>query len=236
MSLFSWFSAKPKKAPESSRLPHDELTAPQPKTAPAPVRTEPQVSIKQLRHERREQLYGVVRSVMLRSEVLASHYKFKVLSLDAAGRRFLIMMDLLDQQALHPDRWTPVEQLIAKTAAQRHDLQVKAVYWRLMEPMVSATEVATQTPAAPVTTPVPSAPARVAGGPRFEPIDQDEVLAFKKAIAAVTPEDPLAPEPGQVVTSGPRLPSAMTGYEDTLLLESDDAASPLSKTQFGGLD
>ncbi|MDD2925481.1 hypothetical protein [Rhodoferax sp.] len=236
MSLFSWFSAKPKKAPESSRLPHDELTAPQPKTVPTPARTEPQVNIKQLRHERREQLYGVVRSVMLRSEVLASHYKFKVLSLDAAGRRFLIMMDLLDQQALHPDRWAPVEQLIAKTAAQRHDLQVKAVYWRLVVPMVTTAETAADATPAPVAAHAAPAPAKVSGGPRFEPIDQDEVLAFKKAIAAVTPEDPLAPEPGQVVTSGPRLPSAMTGYEDTLLLESDDAASPLSKTQFGGLD
>jgi len=38
------------------------------------------------------------------------------------------------------------------------------------------------------------------------------------------------------VTSGPRKPAPPPGYEDTQLLEPDDAASPLSRTQFGGLD
>jgi len=192
--------------------------------------------LKEQRHERREHLYDVVRGVMLRSEVLASHYKFKVLSLDTRGRQFLVMVDLLGEQVLPPDRWGPIEQLIAMTAAQRHDLQVKAVYWRFMMPAVGTVAAA---PAAATPTPAPApvvAAAPVAPSPRgYEPINQDEVLAFKKAIAAATIDDPLAQEPGKVQTSGPRHPPPMPGYEDTQLLEPDDAGSPLSRTQFGGL-
>ena len=43
---------------------------------------------------RRELLYGVVREAMVRAGVLSSSYKFKVLSLDARGRQFLVMVDL----------------------------------------------------------------------------------------------------------------------------------------------
>jgi hypothetical protein len=196
--------------------------------------------LKHQRHERREHLYSVVRSVMLRSEVLASLYKFKVLSLDTRGRQFLIMVDLLGEQALHPDRWGPVEQLMAMTAAQRHDLQVKAVYWRVTQVAVPHVTVAEAIPAPNIAAPATVAPAtRPASGSRaagFDPIGQDEVMAFKRAIAAVPPEAPLAPVTGQAITSGPRhAVSPLTGYEDTQLLEPDDAASPLSRTQFGDL-
>jgi hypothetical protein len=133
VSLFSWLFSKPT-PPQSTGLPNDGLTAPPPRAlAPALASANTLADLKQQRHERREHLYSVVRSVMLRSEVLASNYKFKVLSLDTRGRQFLIMVDLSGEQALHPDRWAPVEQLIAMTAAQRHDLMVKAVYWRVAE-------------------------------------------------------------------------------------------------------
>lgn len=240
MSIFSWLF--PKSAPpQSSALPPDELTAPLQGSEPSHSVPGTLGDLKYQRHERREQLYSVVRSVMLRSEVLASHYKFKVLSLDTRGRQFLIMVDLMDAHALHPDRWAPVEQLIAMTAAQRHDLQVKAVYWRLAEPMVSAVGTHAVTQArAPIVTPPPVAPpprATVTGKPagRFDPIGQDEVLAFKKAISEATPDASEPPEPGKVFISGPRHSVPMTGYEDTQLLEPDDAVSPLSRTQFGDL-
>ena len=151
-----------------------------------------------------------------------------------------VMVDLLGEQALHPDRWGPVEQLMAMTAAQRHDLQVKAVYWRVTPVAVSHVAAAEVIPASNMAAPVTVAPAaRPAGGSKaagFDPIGQDEVMAFKRAIAAVTPEAPLAPVTGQAITSGPRhAVPPLTGYEDTQLLEPDDAASPLSRTQFGDL-
>ncbi len=239
VSLFSWLFSKPT-PPQSTGLPNDGLTAPPPRAlASAPANT--LADLKNQRHERREHLYSVVRSVMLRSEVLASNYKFKVLSLDTRGRQFLIMIDLSGEQALHPDRWAPVEQLIAMTAAQRHDLMVKAVYWRLAEVPVNlnAPQPAPQvlpTPIRPALA-VAAPPARPETAPKtddFDPIGNDEMLAFKKAISAVAPDE--LPVPGQVLTSGPRHSVTLTGYEDTQLLEPDDAASPLSRTQFGTLN
>jgi hypothetical protein len=242
VSLFSWLFSKPT-PPQSTGLPNDGLTAPPPRAlAPALASANTLADLKQQRHERREHLYSVVRSVMLRSEVLASNYKFKVLSLDTRGRQFLIMVDLSGEQALHPDRWAPVEQLIAMTAAQRHDLMVKAVYWRVAEvpANLSAPQPAAhvQAPTArPAVEPValPARPAVTSSrADNFDPIDNDEMLAFKKAISAATPDD--LPVAGKVVTSGPRHNVVLTGYEDTQLLEPDDAASPLSRTQFGALN
>ena len=178
----------------------------------------------------------MVRNVMLRSEVLASHYKFKVLSLDARGRQFLVMIDLLGDQVLAPGRWNAVEQLMAMTAAQRYDLQVKAVYWRLVPHTAAEAaqlrEAPMREPARPTAVAATATPAR----PGFDPIDNDEVLAFKKAISEASPGTPADVKPGQVLTSGPRKPAPPPGYEDTQLLEPDDVASPLSRTQFGGLD
>lgn len=239
MSLFSWLFSKPAAAP-SSGLPASASKGAAPKSVPPPTSVDPLADLKHQRHERREHLYETVRSVMLRSEVLASHYKFKVLSLDARGRQFLVMIDLLGEEVLSHERWLPVEQLMVMTAAKRHDLQVKAVYWRLVP--AQAGQVVTAAAAlssAAVSEPVPVAGAGgVTTRPRhgYDPIDNDEVMAFKRAIAGTTPEEQVSAESGKVVTSGPRKPAPQPGYEDTQLLEPDDAASPLSRTQFGGLD
>ena len=56
---------------------------------------------------RREMLYVVIRESMMRAGILSAAYKFKVLSLDRKGRRFLVMMGGI---VLHPRRmrWTPL--------------------------------------------------------------------------------------------------------------------------------
>jgi uncharacterized protein YciI len=68
----------------------------------------------------------------------------------------------------------------------------------------------------------------------FQPIEQDEVLAFKKALA---PSQDMANHAatGKLLTSGPRHPAPDKGFEDTLILESEITASPLSNTQYGDL-
>jgi len=247
MSLFSWLFSKSASPPPSS-LPADPAKGLSPKAAPPPASVDPLADLKHQRHERREHLYDVVRSVMLRAEVLASHYKFKVLSLDARGRQFLVMIDLLGDEVLTPDRWAAIEQLMSMTAAQRHDLQIKAVYWRLIPPaaaQASLQESAVNPPSkvealvakVAASSAVAAAGATVAATRHgFDPIDNDEVMAFKRAISDATPEEQLAAQTGHVVTSGPRKPAPPPGYEDTQLLEPDDAGSPLSRTQFGGLD
>jgi len=234
MSVFSWMFAKTPPSPGSD-APSAATKGTPPRASSGPASVDPLSDLKHQRHERRENLYDVVRNVMLRSEVLASHFKFKVLSLDARGRQFLVMIDLLGDQVLVPSRWNAVEQLMAMTAAQRYDLQIKAVYWRTVPHTVDI-PIAVSRPAElepHVATPsAATAPVR----PGFDPIDNDEVMAFKKAISDSMPNEQQVSKPGQVVTSGPRKPAPPPGYEDTQLLEPDDAASPLSRTQFGGLD
>jgi hypothetical protein len=155
---------------------------------------------------------------MLRAEVLAASYKFKVLSLDTHGRQFLIMIDLLDPSALQSHRFTELENLIIGAAALQHDLSVKSVYWRW------------PSPASTIAPPVNSV-SRVG---THRPIEQDEVLAFKKAMAP-TQDKPSPRVTGMLVTSGSRYPEPDRGFEDTLILESETTTSPLSNTQFGDL-
>jgi hypothetical protein len=199
--------------------------------------------LKQQRQDRRDHLYSVVRDVMLRNEVLASHYKFKVLSLDTQGRQFLVMVDLLGEQNLRPEQLAGIETMISNTAAQRYALQVKSVYWRQAEfaavaAAASPAAVAMKPSVSTATAPDVAAPTpRGRGGAKtqgFEPIGADEVLAFKNAISA----QPASATPigaNEPLISGLRNAAAMTGFEDTQLLEPDDTVSPLSRTQFGDL-
>lgn len=229
MSILSWLFHDKSSDPAASA---NASAAGQTPVQSGAAQPDPMEELKEQRHQHRENLYEVVRSVMLRSEVLTSNYKFKVLSLDVRGRQFMVMIDLLNDQALPPQRWAGVEQLMATTALQHHDLQVKAVYWRLM---MAPSEV-TSSPAAeaaPATAPAATAAASPAAAAAviapalhgFEPINQDEVMAFKRAIEGA------APSPGPARSETPA-----HGYEDTQLMEPEPEVSPLSKTQFGGLD
>lgn len=245
MSILNWLLPRPKSVnPVESAAPDGFPPSP-PLMGRAPVVN---TDLKARRQERRERLYSVVREAMLRSEVLASRYKFKVLSLDTHGRQFLIMIDLMDASAVAPDQFASIEQLIVGNAAQQHGIYVKSVYWRATEslaltslarasaltpaPMVAAAAASTASPPALEVKPV-LAPPVVARKPTFDPIDQAEVLAFKKAIGAI-PATAATKTPGLVHTSGSR--HVLTGFEDTQILDtSDDPASPLSRTQFGEL-
>lgn len=89
--------------------------------------------------------------------------------------------------------------------------------------------------------PMPPAPLAVPqpapGSTHFEPIEADEVAAFKQALAQVATRAP-QPEPGVATRSGPLLPPgpALTGFEDTLLPSQEGrGGSDLSSTQYGEL-
>ncbi|MBU0746883.1 MAG: hypothetical protein KKG67_08785 [Gammaproteobacteria bacterium] len=117
-------------------------------------------------------------------------------------------------------------------------------------PVRPATPVSTAPirPPAGVTAPAPLAPMSPPAAataqkpaPRFEPIEADEVAAFKRALAnaagTATASAPAAVvKPGVPVRSGPLLPpSAPTGFEDTEMPGSDGAAPDLGSTQYGEL-
>ncbi len=324
MSLLGWFSRRRIAPPESSGLSRIDATRPlrtgvetmhggaaariTPPAEPATRRTE--------RLEQRERLYSVVRESMVRSGVLSSGYKFKVLALDALGRQFMVMMDLSREFGRDAGRLSEIEVLIAQGAKQRFDILVTAVYWRLsdhvavgqpqMRPVVgnagttsapgaSSAAVAQIAPAgtpplqaplsaaeaavaaiptlgaAPNSVPMPTARRAVPAAPtapvapivpgskigaRFEPIQADEIEAFKMALAASVTTAKEAGAGAVETTSAAqfqadkarrestqrkafawpkRNPPRLTGYEDTEAIDPQERNPGLSETQYGDL-
>ena len=148
-------------------------------------------SRKSERLQRRELLYGIVRECMTASGMLSSTYKFKVLSLDSSGRQYLIMIDVPRQYMTDPEHFVNMAGAIARSAKERFEMLVTAVYWRVND-MVSARPSApatTQAAAhrAPLQTIPASGSAAPVRAPHHLPTDEevsvDEVLAFKRAVA-----------------------------------------------------
>lgn len=254
MSIFNWFTnkqpAKMVSAPESSGLGHIDATVPlvphdRLRVKIAPPSVSHAANRKTERLERRELLYSVVRDAMIRVGLLASSYKFKVLSLDARGLQYLIMMDLTNQTEVDTSRLAEIEAMIAQTAKMRHDILVTSVYWRVSEhvtaglPSSQTASVTQPTRKAPVLQAASRQPAirvpLVSQPPPYEPLQANEVVAFKRALASATPVMPLSAS-GQIVTSGRRNPTPPEEFEDTQLADSDERASPLSGTQYGDLN
>ena len=96
--------------------------------------------------------------------------------------------------------------------------------------------------AASAAAPVPATPAAAPRpAPRFDPIEADEVAAFKRALASAAGGAAVAgaaaAKPGVPVRSGPILPPAQpTGFEDTEMPGADGPSPDLSSTQYGELN
>jgi len=98
-------------------------------------------------------------------------------------------------------------------------------------PVAPARSAPVAAPVAPV--PPVAAPARPAS-PHFDPIEADEVAAFKQALASSSRPAP-APAPGVAVRSGPmRSVLLQNDFAETELPE-DSRAQDLSGTQYGDL-
>ena len=255
MSIFNWFTSRRStakdSAPESSGL--EQVDATVPLMPPARLREKPAktpVPVSQAAHrkterlEHREQLYSVVRDAMIRAGVLAASYKFKVLSLDAHGRQYLVMMELANQFAGDSSRLAEIEAMMARTAKSRHDILVTAVYWRVNEHVTAGLSPSPSLPLAHTPTRThelppfgqPATPVSLAKpASKYEPLHKEEVEAFKRALASATPAAP-ASSSGQSVTSGRRNPAPPVAFEDTQMDGSKERASPLSSTQYGDLN
>lgn len=281
MSLFSWlFSAdKPSRAvtdsSELSRLDATRQAARRSTAREDAGGTAQPGSRKGERMARRELLYSAVREAMTRAGVLSASYKFKVLSLDARGRQFLVMVDLAPDQGGETARLAEIETLIAQGARARHDIEVSAVYWRTNEPVAagdlsarhkqrpgnSAGLAPDSRPAAldsrpAVLDPGPAPLARASLTPtgssapsRYDPIQPDEVAAFRNALAAGAAVPVAAASAAADVPQGararafdgssrhgPQSYTLLTGFEDTELPDADMRTPSLSGTQYGDLN
>jgi hypothetical protein len=170
---------------------------------------------------RREQVFQLVRESMVRSGVLSSGYKFKVLSVDQRGAQFMVMMDLAAEFGGQTERLAEIEALIAQTAKQRYNVLVQAVYWRFSDHVVLGRPEDRHAA-------VPEAPRPKAQ--RFDPLLEDEVAAFKRALQLGTapPEKTRAvPQVGRGLL--------LTGYEDTEVADESMVLPALSPTQYGDL-
>lgn len=180
---------------------------------------------------RREQLFSVVRESLIRGGVLSASYEFKVMSLEANGDRFMVLLNLAVPARTMPDEYLlEIESWMLKSAKLRYDIEVVAVYWRrnmdAVQPgvVLKASVSAQSRPiglAAGAEAPEPTSfgipvPARGVGS-AVQPVAPDEVVAFRRALNA---------DPGKDLP----LPEAMRRDSDPL---SDFVA--LSDTQYGKL-
>jgi hypothetical protein len=266
--MFNWFSGK-KKHDHSDDMPTSglsrlESTKPNSQVRHGSGGNALPANRKAERMERRELLYAVVREAMVRASVLSSSYKFKVLSLDQRGRQFLVMVDLAQGAASDTRRLAEIEAMVAQSAKARYDILVSAVYWRANEhvaigdpvhftahkPMISQPTLLDGGPVARQAhnDPASSRPAELREAPpekplrpRFEPLEADEVTAFRKALdAGVRGEQALAAAGKGASPAGYTL---LTGFEDTELssgqgkndADDGDVGEHLSGTQYGAL-
>ena len=132
MSFFKWFSGASQQAPapaDAHRRLRPAASHP-PHPEPGDHGSDGLGERKLRRHARREQLFVAIREAMTRAGVLSASYKFKVLSLDPQGNKFLVMMDLARANAGPRERLGEVEALIVQNAQARFGITVTAVYWR----------------------------------------------------------------------------------------------------------
>lgn len=147
---------------------------------------------------RREQLFSVVRESMIRGGVLSSSYEFKVLTLDANGDSFFVLIDLALPADVMPDEYLlEIERWIQASAESRHEMKVSSVYWRRrashdQRGIALKAAVAAQTRRdmtvsfpAPLTseTAIPRPDMRAVTG--AQPVARDELEAFRQALEKV---------------------------------------------------
>lgn len=250
MALWSWLSGK-KSGPDASASGKGRAASGAHRAEPG-TRQEQAKVLKHERMERREWLYSVVREAMLHAGVLTASYKFKVLALDERGRQFLVMVDLAPQLGGDTGQLSKIEAQVVQTAKTRYDLVITSIYWRTNEHVavglpprpgmapVFASEVAAHAVSASVSAATsqrvgasPSAPTSLGQPGRFEPIQEDEVAAFKQALAAAAQKPPVAARAAGRAAALSEPDSS--GYEDTEMQSPRSRSSALSATQYGEL-
>lgn len=229
MMLLNWLNAKKPAAARKGRSPRVRKSFGQ--------TTLPLISPRRGRRIlRREQLFSVVRESLIRGGVLSSSYEFKVLTLDANGDSFLVLIDLALPAEVMPDEYLlEIERWIQASAESRHDMKVGSVYWRRkavhdQRGIALKAAVAAQTQREAVASgPAPlmsdtaiPRPAMPAPGGRAQPVGRDELEAFRQALESVQAPLRGGPPESDVFRHLPQP-------------ESHSDFSALSETQYGKL-
>ncbi|MBH2020479.1 MAG: hypothetical protein I8H91_13255 [Burkholderiales bacterium] len=230
MFFFSWFSGKSRQAKKASMQRGKLSLARASQGAPDDESREDEPKTKS--HDRREQLYEAVREVMTRSGILSASYKFKVLALDRLNSSYLVLIDLTSvagDAVLQP---AEMEMLIIQRAAVRYKIMVSAVYWRLNEVVTAASKLPAVSSADVFPLPTQSIKKNE---PLQEPIEADEVAAFRRALLAASAHSPPTPPERNVkASSGLRYSTHLQDFEDTEATQSMSYPA-LSNTQYGEL-
>lgn len=235
MAIFGLFGrdGDPDKAKPTAKAGEEPVTLPAPARSTGPDRVQAD-QVSRQRRAHREQLFVLVRSAMVSVPLPFKSYKFKVLSLDASGLLFVVMIDLVGEVDGTASALKTIENLIVSTAATNQDFQVQGVYWRFEVPAKVLTEPAA---AQSISTDQPSGARSMAQGmPKgsvLEQIGLDEMLAFRQAQAKakeqLTKNRASQNPPGASQQAKPAA-SAKLLDEDT-----SSSPTPLSATQFGDL-
>ena len=199
MSFMNWLQAKKTNASGKGRLARVRKSFGQ--------TTLPLISPRKGRRIlRREQLFGVVRESLIRAGVLSTSYEFKVLTLDANGDSFLVLIDLALPAEGMPDAYLlEIENWIQQSAKARHGMAVRSVYWRrraandqvgvALRASVSAQTRRDAELFNPTAIPKPNI--RSSHAP-MQALDEGELAAFRKALqSSVRPTYP-SPEEAQL--------------------------------------
>lgn len=228
--MLNWFSPKKSEAARKARSPRPRKSFGQ--------TTLPLISPRRGRRIlRREQLFSVVRESMIRAGVLSSSYEFKVITLDANGDSFMVLVDLALPADVMPDVYLlEVERWVQLSAQSRHDMKVGAVYWRrkaesdhrgvALKAAVVAQAQREARESAPMPLPdsataIPMPPKSHLGG-NMQPIGNDEIEAFRQALDSA--QVPLSGSPAEAdALARHPVPEAHSGFD------------ALSETQYGKL-
>jgi hypothetical protein len=207
-----------------------EVPAPAPAPGPATAKAAPHTPHKQLRSERREQLFALVRENMMRAGVLSGAYKFKVLTLDSSGQSFIVMIDIQSGSMNHDAATLArLESSLQSLSQDRLGIGVKNVYWRVLENVGASPETAAP-PIAATPSPAATATARQAPAPARHPMDTitaEELLASRSSPPASAPADANGPRRWSGPDFAPTQPMDPSGGSDF---------GPLSETQPGRLE
>jgi hypothetical protein len=219
MSFMSWLQAKKSTGSGKGRLARARKSFGQ--------TTLPLISPRKGRRIlRREQLFGVVRESLIRAGVLSTSYEFKVLTLDANGDCFLVLVDLgLPAEGMPDEYLLEVENWIQQSAKARHGMLVRSVYWRRRAvhdqvgvALRSSVSAQTRRDAEVYNaTTIPKPNIRSSHGP-MQALGEDELAAFRQVLQSATkPSDPT------------------TGNAQLPVPESHSDFAALSETQHGKL-
>ncbi|WP_210543185.1 hypothetical protein [Rhodoferax sp. PAMC 29310] len=213
MSIFNLFGNKA--AHSSGRLPENSEVDDEGASQPTPSGSDR----KSLRLTQRELLYSAIKDVMIRAGVLAASYRFKVLSLDAQGRQYLVMMDLLKEGIGELKSLAEIESLITQAAKVRHDLVVTGVYWRNEIP--ESVRIAAAAPG---------------GADKSSTVQGPQRSNTKSVQPASKNKEVGKPRQAASLPSSRKPPADSTEFEDTRIIAPNDSGSPLSATQYGDLN